>query len=647
MLRQISNSKASVSDLRTQLTDFQSNASQSHAALQIEVDSYRDRRRQEDASRLELKSRTKTLEDSKRNADSGKRDAEKRLKTTQNARNDTTRRLEDLDKEIGSLQQRSADDEYSLRQSREGGVSQDEQAIAEALEQKRQEIKAAEEVVAKLNLRAKELEEKLSAEKEKLTLARERAELRKQDLSFHPLNGVNAQDSSPPPWSPVQYGMSFNSNPSSRAPTEYAEPADALHGTETKPERNRRMSDPRDRPTSPRPGKLTLGGISNFNGILGRRSSLRSNGYSIFDDAMNPPPALSPAVVSKFAPFDAEMRPPSIGIVSPTSQSLIPAGLISSLDDVDNSSRSFQSENDLIMDRDWRANSMQQRIQRPQGSDSQSPHFGPMTTSPISLHGPSATNEYEQHDPFEVRIMPHHQLPAENPMDNQRVSLLHRTYSDPSPPSVFGSERSESFSLFNAGAAADATNKASPASRRWFPASRDKQPKKGLNPDAKVFSLSANRTSPPVVVPPRPSGNAYDALNPNGLGSGMLAAAASTNHSLLRAFAPSPAEREALQRALGGSTNTSLERLPSLSDVGSIPPSPSHVHAAAAAVLTLPSADPREIGKVLPSWLQSLPRIRKPNFSPWEDEEPTSCATAVPGNRTNGSLGFEDVVGKR
>ncbi|KAI9571056.1 hypothetical protein HD554DRAFT_2006866, partial [Boletus coccyginus] len=72
---------------------------------------------------------------------------------------------------------------------------------------------------------------------------------------------------------------------------------------------------------------------------------------------------------------------------------------------------------------------------------------------------------------------------------------------------------------------------------------------------------------------------------------------------------------EALQWALGGSANTSLECLPSLSDVGSIPSSPAHAHT---------EAQGNCIGKkdcALPAWLQSLPLIRKPNFSPWEDEE--------------------------
>lgn len=154
------------------------------------------------------------------------------------------------------------------------------------------------------------------------------------------------------------------------------------------------------------------------------------------------------------------------------------------------------------------------------------------------------------------------------------------------------------------------------SSKGWSSAPRDEKRRNGLNPDAKVFRLTRlaqDKTgSADTSMTSAPS---YDALNPNGL---TPIIASSTPSSLLRAFAPSRAEREALQRALGGSTNTSLERLPSLSDVGSIPSSPSHVHAEVAR---------RSIGEkdsALPAWLQSLPLIRKPNFSPWEDEDQVS-----------------------
>jgi len=348
---------------------------------------------------------------------------------------------------------------------------------------------------------------------------------------------------------------------------------------------------------------LALGSISNFNNgpALGNlvNPAPRSNGYSIFDDVFMNQPSL---VSGNFSPFgDSESRiqvPPAL--MSPTSQSLIPSGLISSLDSSDGSSRSFQSDNDAFMDKEWREAS----LHRTRSQQQLSPSFGvgPITVSPTSLHGPSA-NDYER-DPFEVRV-PLTSPPgrereyrmSESSMDMQRVTLAHRTHSDPT-----SNKEDEP-------APSTAADKA--VSRRWFTSNKDK-PKKGLNPDAKEFSLPKKAAG--SAVSPRPT--AYDALNPNGLGSNMMAPA-SASHSLLRAFAPSPAEREALHRALGGSTNTSLERLPSLSDMGSIPSSPALAHA-------VPAAQRAIDGKVLPTWLSSLPRIRKPNFSPWEDEEPAT-----------------------
>ncbi|KAF8650403.1 hypothetical protein AX16_005210 [Volvariella volvacea WC 439] len=133
-----------------------------------------------------------------------------------------------------------------------------------------------------------------------------------------------------------------------------------------------------------------------------------------------------------------------------------------------------------------------------------------------------------------------------------------------------------------------------------LPTSREKH-SIGFNRDAKAFhhfnDLSDN--SPTL-----------------GLGSHITS-------SLLRAFAPSAAEREHF-RALGGSANASFERLPSLSDVSTVSPS-SDGHA--------PSPDD-PVGEMssLPSWLRafSLPNDGKSNFCPWDDDD-----TLEPPSTTN------------
>jgi hypothetical protein len=96
----------------------------------------------------------------------------------------------------------------------------------------------------------------------------------------------------------------------------------------------------------------------------------------------------------------------------------------------------------------------------------------------------------------------------------------------------------------------------------------------------------------------------------------------------MRAFAPSPAEREALQRALGGPKNTSLDRLPSLSEVGNLPASPvlSHVPAQSAQSdnsFGLPWFDVSPASGAGRNWLRepgvSIPQPSKIKFSPWGD----------------------------
>jgi len=599
VLRQISSSKTTVHELRTQLNEFKSAASESHASLQGEVDSYKERRRQEEAARVELKAKTKTLEDSKRHAEGHKRDAEKRLKAAQSARDECTQRMAYLDLEITRLEQRSVEDQASTEQSKVD-TAKAEQEISDALESKKQEIKVAEEVIAALGVRTKELEERLVSDRERLRLVREQAEIRKQDQSFFPLHVVNPNNATV--WSPIALGPS----PSDTARTEYLDGYKHHDGDIIGNNGNgngNADSKSMDISGSPRPARLSLGGISNFSGQSSDTShtALRSKGYSIFDDDIASLHSQAQTHTTNFSPFEdtdapshkhhgSVLLPTSSGVMGTRSKSL---------------SRSFQSENDAYLDKDWR----DLRVLHSQAVDNQ----GMITASPHSINGSS----FNEHDLFEVRQPVHMSSDSMN-MQRATMPMPNRTRSD---PAAVAQEEAHI-----------EVNRAE--RRRWFSSPLRERPKKGLNPDAKVFRFTKPPTEFGVIgnngaatVPPSHSGNlTFDALNPNGLASRAMTATSSNTSSLLRAFAPSPAEREVLQRALGGSTNPSLERLPSLSRVGSIPSSPSHVHAVATAHSRPTSLhmERGEVGRNLPSWLQSLPRIGKPNFSPWEDDEPAS-----------------------
>lgn len=591
LLQQISLSNSSILDLRTQLADYQAAASHSHAQLQQELDSCRDKKKQEDTARNDLKSRTKVLDDSKRTAESAKRDAEKRLRAAETARDDALRRVEYLDKEIVTLQQRLLDDEDTLRASR-GTVTEEEQEVSDAIERKRCEIKIAEDVITALNNRARELEDRLSQKTERLCLMREQAELRKRDNSLTN-QAVNSTDSGA--WS--SGGIHHSPGVSSSSPPDHLEPAHAdlvSHGNGMI-DRARRRSDPLDRQTPVRPTKLFLGGLSNFSG----ESLPTQRGTGYFDQPLIPF-GTRPSQIGSFSPFaeiDGLPLTPAVVLSPSTSSALISNALISSLDNIDGISRSFRSENDAFLDRDWRDKTSSESSNH----QSETVNKGLVCMSPVAAE--------PDHDPFEVRVY----TPSERDhltAKRNKETLIHRHNSDPSAPGY------DVEPIFE--------EKSGP--KRWF--SMKEKPKKGLNPDAKAFDIY-RKTQPVAPLPTSTTPAVYDALNPTGLGSQLISSTTSDSSTLLRAFAPSPAEREALHRALGGSTNASLERLPSLSDVGgSIPPSPNHIHAQAVASV----ASRRDLSKI-PSWLQSLPRIRKPNFSPWDDEEPAVVASS------NGVLG--------
>ncbi|KAJ3860696.1 hypothetical protein EV359DRAFT_48652 [Lentinula novae-zelandiae] len=536
LLHQISASKSTILDLRGQLNESHSAASQSHASLQSDLVAFRERKRQEDTTKNDLKSRTKTLEDSKRTAESAKRDSEKRLRSAESARHDAAQRIEHLDKEIIHLQNLLADDTAFLtRRQNSNFNSEAEQMIAAELEHKKKEIQVAENVVTALSLRARELEERLAEKKERVRLMLERVEAQKQEQAIPPSSPVEQYDT----WSPTSDIPENHFPVHSHNSSGYTETDDVSYNYSG------------EMPVG-RPSKSSLNLVSDFNesSLSTARPVNQVQGY--FERPMN---ALGrPSLPLNFSPFDEMPQTPA---------------------------SSQQPEGNIVCTH--------------------------TTVSP--------TGDGFEHDPFEVRVFaPRGHDGFAQVTDNS----LKRNHSESFTPVHINADLEP--------VVADKTH-----NRRWFSLSAKTKAKKGLNPDAKVFDFnrfqnkSVSATAVPVMQGVSPP--VYDALNPNGLGP-TLVSSTTTDNNFLRAFAPSPAEREALQRVLGGSSNGSLERLPSLSDVGSIPSSPSHIHAKSDDHASPPFEQPQ---RHVPSWLQSLPRIRKPNFSPWDDEESAPTSTVVGG----------------
>ncbi|KAF9484439.1 hypothetical protein BDN70DRAFT_825485 [Pholiota conissans] len=587
LLRQITNSKASVVDLRTQLSECEAVASQSRTVLQHEVEIHRKRKRQEDASKLEIKARTKTLEDTKRSAEALKKEAEKKLKAAQSCHDSAVRRVEYLDKGIVDLQH-SLSEDRSFNLHHQSQVSDVEREITENLDRKRQEIKHAEDLLVGLNQRSRELEEKLASEKERLRLLREEsAELKQNSVSVRQYSPHNLHQHQPDTWSSnTQYRtghfqlVGLQNEDSWAVDDVWNHAPSAIHG---------------DIPYA-LDHKVNVP-ICSPNNVISR----------------NPAIDYSPYNGNSFVPFADVTRDVHLNgklnvnlidspelVRNPRAQDIPTNGLSAPIEN--SISRSFQSDSDPYIDKEWRNTASYPTHFQDDSPDSR---FG-ATSSPtsVNLHSLKTPDDSS----FDARFLPSHDYDRhvfDSPIDMQgpnwlssdAASLMERQGAD-----------------YNVLANLDKDK-----SQRWFPFGRERT--KGLNPDAKEFNLFPKSSHNVFHSHAHLAPSTYDALNPNGLGTTLSSSASSNSQSLLRAFAPSPAEREALQRALGGSSNTSFERLPSLSDVGgSIPASPTaphaHVHVHA------PQHSGRALGGLLPAWLQSLPRARKVNFSPWEDEEP-------------------------
>jgi hypothetical protein len=818
LLRQISDSKSTTADLRTQLADFQSGASAAHTALQADVDACRERKKAEDSAKAELKARTKALDDQRRAHEAARRDVEKRLRAAQTQREHATARMASLDKEIGALERRLAEEEDRAEKER-GELRESEEEIGETLKRKKKEIAVAEDVIAALGVRAKELEEMIAREKERLRVAKEKAEMRRQDESFIPRMvkpGQQQQQQQQPQeqehtWPPV----------SQESPVISEATTDGNNSGASTPAPVKEVRNPL---RSPKPGLLSLGALSNFsfrrpsaqfdsvgvsqstasslasaNTATTGSSLVSSPGFAPFDhesstsSLLTTPPtshAHQPTPSTTFSPFDSDPPHSATSNGSNTSNgnnsnsndatavtstvtsslsgtTLIPSSLIQSLDGkststenvaalgrwdtrasdsiaiappstsspsasaasstrrrwfghnnsgsgsssggghgsdngasngvpqlVNQLSRSFQSDDDVFLEPDWRlrASARASSAATPVMTASPTSYTGPVSSSfDEEVYGqgqhhrthhsqgygsgvfgsPTATASVDDFG-FLVRarrssLDADHTLALGTGLNSQAAltvpvkaatvgavgngkdSIARRWYSALQSSSSSGADKEAKDNKLNNGNG-NGVNKDGKGGNNN---NNGKEPKasskKGLNPDAKVFRLTRKKSLPSSISPslayPGPIGSKpgqqqqqqpqpFDLLNPTSLvshSSVAAAATASTSSLLLRAFAPSPAEREALQRALGGgSTNTSLEHLLSLSDVGSIPPSPELAAARAGLGLLSHHHHPQQTRVAsggglgtLPAWLHPFQRaVKKPTFSPWDDDEP-------------------------
>lgn len=497
LLRQISQTQRTVLDLKAQLSDGKTATSQSRLHLQGNLDTQRDCRRQEDAIKVELKSRTKSLDDSKRQAEGLKREAEKKLRVVQIATTNATDFLSALGEKIIQLQVQMADDQsFIALQPAQQSVSIS--SLTEELDTKKQEIKATEVHVSTLSQHARELEGKLSEARERLKHLKHKTGIRKSDmqqmmddrlvrsLSSILTHSTDEQDPSAILLERLRPDMSDHhmNRPEASLAAALETPTDSgcspasLHHYETK------------LPIDP-----------------SKRISLGDR-----------PATFLPDVISS-----RESSAASSAIPSPESVFILGR---------EGSAINSYSTN-IDAHRDQRETKL--KLNGDHGADTKY-H---LNTVPGSAWGHPPEYEHVGVEAF---------------------------------PANTGQHDWHQFGLPESGSRFDTI----PDSRR----------------SATTGHLDTST------------------LYPLGYHPGTAPVATTSNPSLIRAFAPSLAERQVFQRTLGSISNASLERLPSLGDVGRVPISPPR--------LTGTSRDLPN--RALPPWLL-LPQNHHVNFSPWDDEE--------------------------
>ncbi|PFH46609.1 hypothetical protein AMATHDRAFT_7609 [Amanita thiersii Skay4041] len=496
LLRQISVSKCSVIDLRSQLSDFQLKGSQSRKLLQSQVDLRRERKRQEDAVRSELKTRIKSLDEVKRQAEGLKRELEKKYKAAQTVRNSMERATAFLDERLANLCQHIIIHRTISAQS--GHSSETVSSLKDDIEYRKQEIQAAETQISSLNQCVRRLEDDLVTERKRLEAIRNRLDVRKLNV---------------PSWVSVSPLYDTQIQPA-LLKTVDCTITDSLDQTP-----NRQLT------------------IPNLSTSTTESSSQPFDLLHANDDVAQLNDLMPVTYSSSGSPIAKQQSKLPWADVEALQQSLPGSALRRTFTDCS-------------------------------AHMSSTVHQPPRSGTAISRqYYDVSIQEQDASTTGPLRIV---QYPDRSINSNAKICTLE------SAPGCFPQHQLLSHDI----SYLDIVNEL-------------------LDPTHKVDgssgSMAANHS---VHISPFPSG--------------VAPPASTSSNALLRAFAPSPAERRVLQRALGGTSNSNLDRLPSLGDVGKMGGSRT-------------CSSPQEVPCVLPSWF--LTSYHEVSFSPWEDEEmeePTS-----------------------
>lgn len=154
-------------ELKTQLDELRTSTDEGEKRLQVELEGLRDRKKEEDAFRAELKSKTKGLEETKRVAELNRVEAERELGERKAVIKRTGERVDKLRDEIGAFERREME-VVERKEKKKKERKEREKKLKEDVGKKREELKVAEAGIDKLLAKVAGLEKTIDARRDML-----------------------------------------------------------------------------------------------------------------------------------------------------------------------------------------------------------------------------------------------------------------------------------------------------------------------------------------------------------------------------------------------------------------------------------------------------------------------------------------------
>ncbi|KAI5475124.1 hypothetical protein MNV49_001898 [Pseudohyphozyma bogoriensis] len=169
-------------ELKSQLEELRVSSEEGEKKLRDELEVLKGKKREEDAFRAELKSRTKVLEEQKREAEVKRHEAERELLEKRGGLREVVGDLEGIKGEVKGVERRMEEGK-ERKEKKKRERKEREKKLREDVARKKEELKKAEEGLDKLGKKVEALEKTIEARRELLVSRREEARRRERELN--------------------------------------------------------------------------------------------------------------------------------------------------------------------------------------------------------------------------------------------------------------------------------------------------------------------------------------------------------------------------------------------------------------------------------------------------------------------------------